>query len=106
MHLEKIRRQLEAQLTELASRVKRIEQGFQHGRSADSEDRSQEDSGNEVRNALEEKDLREIEQIRVALLRIAKGNYGVCSACSEKIDAKRLEAIPVTTTCAACASTT
>jgi RNA polymerase-binding protein DksA len=101
---EKIRKKLELQLSELTSRVQRIEKGFQQGRSADSEERSQENSGNEVRNALGIKDLKGIEQIRLALKRLNDGTYGKCSQCGEKISAKRLAAMPLATTCIDCTS--
>ena len=35
-----------------------------------------------------------LEEVRDALQRIEKGNYGVCTLCGEKIETARLEAVP------------
>ncbi|MBU0722582.1 TraR/DksA family transcriptional regulator [Patescibacteria group bacterium] len=43
--------------------------------------------------------LRDIDN---ALARIAKGNYGICKYCKQKIGQKRLMARPVANTCIAC----
>ena len=43
-----------------------------------------------------------IKKIRKALNRIAKGTFGVCEECGEKISVKRLKARPVTTQCIDC----
>lgn len=40
-------------------------------------------------------------EVRAALLRIAKGTYGVCDVCKKPIEEKRLEANPAATTCMA-----
>lgn len=41
-------------------------------------------------------------EINKALERIAKGKYGQCEKCGQKIDVKRLVAKPEATTCAQC----
>ena len=40
--------------------------------------------------------------LRIALTRVADGEYGVCSECGTPIPPKRLLAIPDATTCVAC----
>jgi DnaK suppressor protein len=52
------------------------------------------------RSATELQQLREIDE---ALDRIREGTYGVCENCEEPIDPARLEAIPETRLCIACA---
>ena len=50
----------------------------------------------ELRSALHD--------IERALERVATGSYGVCERCGKPISIARLEAMPATTTCIACAS--
>ncbi len=45
-----------------------------------------------------------IQRIQAALDRARAGLYGICIYCNAPIDAERLEALPWTTHCAACAS--
>jgi DnaK suppressor protein len=41
-------------------------------------------------------------RLRIALTRMADGEYGVCSECGASIPPKRLRAVPDATTCVAC----
>jgi DnaK suppressor protein len=41
-------------------------------------------------------------RLRIALTRVAEGEYGVCSECGASIPAKRLAAVSDATTCVAC----
>jgi phage/conjugal plasmid C-4 type zinc finger TraR family protein len=41
-------------------------------------------------------------RLRIALLRLQDGEYGVCSDCGGPIPPNRLRALPDTTTCVAC----
>lgn len=41
-------------------------------------------------------------RLRIALLRVAEGEYGVCVECGAAIPPKRLLAVPDATTCVAC----
>jgi RNA polymerase-binding transcription factor len=43
-------------------------------------------------------------RLRVALTRVADGEYGICSECGTAIPSKRLLAVPDATTCVACQS--
>jgi DnaK suppressor protein len=45
-----------------------------------------------------------LDQIELALARIADGNYGKCEDCGKKIPETRLEAIPYTAVCVQCAA--
>ena len=103
MDLETIKESLEARRSSLILHVEKIEAGYKRGRSKDSEDRAQENIDNDVRDALANSELREIEQIEQALRRIEKGTYGTCASCNQPIDAKRLQALPATSTCKECA---
>ncbi len=44
----------------------------------------------------------ELQQLQRARHLLDEGRYGICSECGEAIDARRLQALPATTVCAAC----
>jgi len=44
-----------------------------------------------------------VREVEAALRRVAGGAYGVCEGCGEEIRPKRLEAVPETRYCVACA---
>lgn len=46
----------------------------------------------------------QLRRIELALARIDAGEYGVCLACDEDIDPRRLDVDPTATLCIACAS--
>jgi len=45
-----------------------------------------------------------LEQVEAALARIEQNSYGCCQSCSSAIPAARLEALPYTAFCVACAA--
>jgi DnaK suppressor protein len=101
---EDIAKALKVRLSELTSRVAGIDSELRKPLSADSEDRA---TDLENQDALEGKgifEIREIQQIRDALKRIAEDTYGVCSQCGADIDPKRLKALPTATRCISCAA--
>jgi DnaK suppressor protein len=44
-----------------------------------------------------------LDEVDAALARLSAGTYGVCEACGGPIAAERLDALPVTRRCVACA---
>ena len=58
----------------------------------------------EVLERLSESEHREIEELRAALVRVREGTYTTCSSCGDEIASKRLEALPCTSLCVACAA--
>jgi len=60
------------------------------------------DRGFELR--IRDRERKLIKKIKQALERIDNGTYGICEACGEDIEMKRLEARPVTTLCIECKS--
>lgn len=52
---------------------------------------------------LDERGKEEIEEIDLALCRLAVGSYGICESCEKRISMKRLEALPATRLCRRCA---
>lgn len=57
----------------------------------------------EVMDALGHASRRELAAIDHALARIESGDYGVCVGCGETIPEARLEVLPYSTRCVACA---
>ncbi|MBT5049078.1 MAG: TraR/DksA family transcriptional regulator [Rhodospirillaceae bacterium] len=101
--LRTIKKQLEERLKELGARVEDIEDDLRTPRSAGWEDRATEIEGDEVLDALEETAHAEIGEILAALRRIEDGTYATCARCGEKINEKRLEALPYAIECIQCA---
>jgi len=53
--------------------------------------------------ALRDRYRNHLSQIQVALTRFSEGTYGLCEECSQPIESERLEALPFTSLCIACA---
>ena len=53
---------------------------------------------------LDERGKDEVEEIDLALCRMAVGSYGICESCEKLISLKRLEALPATRLCRKCAN--
>lgn len=47
--------------------------------------------------------VEQLKQVELALLRLERGEYGVCVECGQDIDPRRLNVNPLTTCCIACA---
>ena len=71
--------------------------------SKDFEERASEREGDEVMESLGNAELVELRQVNDALVRIDKGEYGICAACGEDIAPARLEVVPHTQKCRNCA---
>lgn len=97
--LQARRRELEAQLGRIRS-DRRRERG---PLSADSEDRAAELENDEVLDALDDTDRRELRDIETALDRFDSGAFGLCDECGSVIDPDRLEALPWSRYCIGCA---
>ena len=100
---DKLKKQLQARLKELSSKITEIEGDLRSPRSTSWEDRATETEGDEVLDALEDSARTELVEISTALERIENGTYGLCGTCGDKINAKRLAALPYATQCINCA---
>ena len=100
---ETVKKQLQARLKELNARIDEIEGDLRTPRSASWEDRATETEGDEVLDALEDSAMAEVAEIRKALERIEDGTYGICAACGDDINEKRLQALPYAIQCINCA---
>jgi len=56
----------------------------------------------EVVEKLSQRDKSELQSINVALQKIMTGTYGICSCCGNKIEIKRLKAVPYAANCIEC----
>lgn len=68
----------------------------------DPADRASMESERNFTLRLRDRERKLINKIQEALQRIEDGTFGICESCGEEIDAKRLEARPVTTLCINC----
>jgi len=94
---------LKRRLAELTGRIESVEEALDQPADPDFEENAVEREGDEVLEGLGAASLAEIRQIRAALDRLAKGEYGVCVACGEPISDERLAAIPHAARCRNCA---
>jgi RNA polymerase-binding transcription factor DksA len=95
--------QLLARMRELDSRLHGIEDELLSHQARDWEDLATEREADEVLNALGVEGQAELRQIAAALARIAAGDYGDCTICGAQIAPARLDVLPATPFCVACA---
>ncbi len=97
------RHQLTTRRAELLSRAEAIEAELVSHDTKDWDDLATEREADEVLEGMEMSAAQEIAQIDAALNRIDAGNYGVCVKCGEEIAEARLDLLPATPLCRACA---
>jgi RNA polymerase-binding transcription factor DksA len=103
MDLEKVEQSLKDRLSKLTTRVSKIESDLRKPGSRDWQDRAAEKQNEEVLEQLGATERAEIDDIRAALVRIREGTYTHCVRCGASITPRRLEALPYTSSCIACA---
>jgi len=104
---EQVRGQLIEMLEELDERLVKITDDVKHPDepvSKDFEEQATQVENDQVLDYLGNAARIEIEQIRHAIARIDKGEYGTCELCGEAINPERLKAVPFTKMCIKCAS--
>ena len=105
MHSEKeYRAALLSRLAELDTRLHKIECELDEPDSKDWEESAVENEGDEVLERLGESGQQEIARIRAALKRLRNGTYGICVRCGDPISPERLDVLPDTPLCRACAA--
>jgi RNA polymerase-binding transcription factor DksA len=97
------RDQLMTRLAELDHRLHGIAAELLAHHDPDWEEMATEREQDEVLEALGDGGKAEIRQIQAALARIAQGSYGDCVRCGADIAPARLDLLPATPFCAACA---
>ena len=95
--------QLEARLSELDQRIHKIEDQLDDPVTKEWEDSAIEREGDEVLEGMGSQGLKEMEQIRAALVRIEQGTYGDCMKCGGEISPERLDVVPHAALCRVCA---
>jgi len=101
---EKFRKILNKQLEELAEKVEAPAEHLDASADyyADPTDRASAESDRNFDIRVRDRERKLILKIKEALERMEEGEFGICEECGEPIDAKRLEARPVTTLCIDC----
>ncbi len=107
--LEKQKKEIEKQLTEIAEKSRRggniYEAKFPHyGRAED-------ENADEVAAYIDAVSLEDnlasaLNEIEQALEKLEKNNYGICEVCQKPIDKKRLQALPTARWCLSCKTKT
>ncbi|HXS26546.1 MAG TPA: TraR/DksA C4-type zinc finger protein [Steroidobacteraceae bacterium] len=106
MNTEAIQQRLISRREELRARELRANTGLKQQpdlSSADYGDISTESERNGILSALSRTADAELKRIDDALQRLAEGRYTTCIVCGEEIEPQRLEAVPYTDRCVACA---
>ena len=103
MAYEDLKQQLETRLADLLERAEVIEEDLRQPLDADFEEQATDLSDDEALEGVDEVLRNEIQQIRLALLRIENGTYGTCAICGNQIALERLKARPIATRCIDCA---
>lgn len=98
-----VRARLEAMQAELVQRRERIAAHGRDGVPADSAEQVTARENDDVVTSLALQIDGELNEIRAALGRIDNGRYGSCAGCGNAIEPARLEALPFTARCSACA---
>jgi RNA polymerase-binding transcription factor DksA len=101
--LDTRRLQLEARLAYLKARLGVIDEELDSHETKDWEDLATERERDEVLEGMWNSGVQKIRQIEAALQRIAEGEYGFCTTCGTEIAPKRLDVLPFTPFCRACA---
>ena len=94
---------LQARLDDLLERAEEIEDDLRHPLDADSSEQAVDLADDESLEGVDDVLRAEVQQIRLALLRIENGTYGNCAVCGKAIKRERLEARPIATRCIDCA---
>ena len=94
---------LENRQRELEARLHKIEDSLEEPVNPDVEDRATERENDEVLEGLGGAGLAELRMIQAAMVRIEKGEFGICVNCGEEISEDRLELLPQAPRCRQCA---
>lgn len=102
--LNELKTRLEAEHDRISNLLVRTHAHFHRKEplSADFADQANQTSNDDVVQALDHEGHVELADIKAALKRIKKGEYGICQTCDEEINENRLDAIPETAFCIKC----
>jgi DnaK suppressor protein len=90
---------------EIFSRRRRLEEEWQNlgERDIELEEEAQKANLAMLYDQLGSREKAEIEDIDLALVKVASGRYGLCEGCQKNIEEQRLETLPATRLCIRCA---
>jgi RNA polymerase-binding protein DksA len=100
--VRELRRMRQSILSEVAATESDLEL-IAESREIELVDKAQDEQTARLLARLDDRGKRELEEVDVALGRIADGSYGACRACGGRIPAARLRALPATAHCLDCA---
>jgi RNA polymerase-binding transcription factor DksA len=93
-----------ARKSAIEARLAAIEEELDSHQNPDWEDLALEREGDEVLETSGLSGQHDLRQIDAALHRIARGEYGICVKCGAQIEDQRLDILPATPFCRACAT--
>lgn len=99
-----LKSKMENRRTELVERLGRIKNDLARPHDSDWEEQAQERENDEVLNQLGADIEQELRSINLALDRMKKNEYGICTSCAAEIPLARLEIKPEATRCVKCAA--
>jgi DnaK suppressor protein len=104
MNITNVEARLRETLAQLEERLAHVTKDMSCSHSADSGEQAVERENDEVLEGIGQEAQTSIQHVRAALGRIDAGTYGVCAGCSAAINPARLEAVPESVRCVACAA--
>lgn len=105
MDIEHLKNELLRSRQDIEERLQKLKNHIQHvdtDNDPDFEEQAVQNANDDVVNELSDSLKLQLSEINLALNRIDKGTYGICSSCGEEISSERLNAIPYTTSCKQC----
>ena len=105
--LNQFRSQLKSIRSELLGDVEKSNHHVkenQNGQIADISDHAAHTYNQQLEGELDEQEWQKLKQVDVAIEKIAKGEFGVCTQCEDSIPEARLEVVLFTEFCTQCLS--
>jgi DnaK suppressor protein len=103
MNTQKQHDTLAQKLSDLEGRLVSVTKDITKTLSSDFAEQATERENDDVLEEIARETQVSIHKLRTALRRLEDDNYGVCASCGENISEQRLDVIPETTQCVACA---
>lgn len=102
--LEQLKAKLLQQRQEIFGRLRGLENGWQAlcEPEIEMEEEAQKAGLTELFNSLDQQEQQQIEEIDLALTKMAATSYGICEACGKAIALDRLQLLPATRYCRKC----
>ena len=101
--LNEISTRLKTRQSDLLERLAKVKKDVTAEHSADWSEQAQERQNDEVLEAIGNESREELNLVSLALERIARDEYDLCSLCGNNIASARLQAVPYTSLCINCA---